>query len=67
MEEPDSKKRKLADGAVNGSVSQGLTKDNVNTGARYYNQMLSNKHLASVHAIVKKECEELAESIVSAL
>lgn len=59
-DEPESKKRKLADGALNGK-----TLHETDSGARYTNQMLSNKHVVKVHDILKKECEELADSIVS--
>ncbi|KAI0697677.1 proteasome activator pa28 [Cytidiella melzeri] len=61
-DEPESKKRKLDDGKTN--RSHFLTSTNaLGDGARYYNHMVANKHLATVHGIVKKECEELAESI----
>ncbi|KAI0347943.1 proteasome activator pa28 REG alpha/beta subunit [Trametopsis cervina] len=60
-EEPESKKRKLDDGAINGG--HGLAAGNTGSGARYLNATLANKHLATVHGIIKKECEELAESI----
>jgi hypothetical protein len=62
-DEPESKKRKLEDGVSNGSLSHAAT--NAGSGARYLNRTVSNKHLASVHGIIKKECEELADSIVS--
>lgn len=64
-DEPDTKKRKLADGGVNGSVIA-HTADNVTDGARFTNSMHANKHLEQVYAVLKKECEELADSIVSA-
>jgi len=56
-EEPDTKKRKLApDGS-------GVTAHSVNDTqySRFPNLLLSNKHIAQVHAIVKKECVQLAE------
>ena len=59
-DEPESKKRKLADGAPNGKTSH-----DTDPSARYTNQMLSNQHVIKVHDILKKECEELADSIVS--
>ncbi|KAI0803214.1 proteasome activator pa28 REG alpha/beta subunit [Irpex lacteus] len=60
-EEPESKKRKLEDGLANGS--HGLTTANAPDGARYLNHTVANKHLATVHGLIKKECEELAEAI----
>ncbi len=46
--------------------SHGLTTANALDGARYLNHTVANKHLATVHGLIKKECEELAEAIVSA-
>lgn len=66
-EEPEPKKRKLDEGAINGSVTQCLVGSHINDGARFSNHMTANKHLAAVHSIVKKECEQLADSIVSSL
>ncbi|KAI0095197.1 proteasome activator pa28, REG alpha/beta subunit [Irpex rosettiformis] len=59
--EPDSKKRKLDGGQANGNC--GLTAGNALEGARYLNLTVENKHLASVHGLIKKECEELADAI----
>lgn len=59
-DEPESKKRKLTEASVNGKTESA----HVDVGARYTNQMLSNQHVLKVHSIVKKECEELADSIV---
>ncbi|EJD03669.1 proteasome activator pa28, REG alpha/beta subunit [Fomitiporia mediterranea MF3/22] len=50
---PDSKKRKVADGASQNTVS---TTEN----ARYAESVHANKHIEKVHAHLKKECEELA-------
>lgn len=63
-DEPESKKRKLAEGVVNGDANHGVTTNNDLSGARYYNQMVANKHITNVHSIVKKQCEELADAIV---
>ncbi|OSX66945.1 hypothetical protein POSPLADRAFT_1042239 [Postia placenta MAD-698-R-SB12] len=61
-EEPDSKKRKRsADDGVNGTSAAGLTSSNDAHHARFPNLILANKHLTTVHAAVKKECEQLAE------
>lgn len=60
---PDSKKRKLTDGVANGATHN-LTTSNVTEGARYVNRVTANKHITQVHEIVKKQCEELADSIV---
>lgn len=65
MEEPESKKRKLDDGTVNGDATHSQLKGHVNEGARFCNHMVANTRLTAVYSIVKKECEELAESIVS--
>ena len=59
--EPESKKRKLNDGALNGKAHD------TGAGARYTNHMLANQHVKDVHNIVKKECEDLADSIVCKL
>ncbi|KIP11797.1 hypothetical protein PHLGIDRAFT_10524 [Phlebiopsis gigantea 11061_1 CR5-6] len=56
--EPESKKRKLNDGALNGKASH-----DPNAGARYTNQMLASQLVQEVHGIVKKECEDLADCI----
>ena len=56
--EPESKKRKLDDVVTNGL-------SHTDEGARFTNQMLANAHIQKVHNIVKKECGELADSIVS--
>jgi proteasome activator subunit 3 (PA28 gamma) len=58
LDEPESKKRKLDESAPNGS-------SHADEGARFANQMLANSHIQNVHDILKKECEELAEYIVS--
>ena len=63
-EEPETKKRKLGDNGVNGSSSAAHTAGNVLGNARFTNSMHANKHLAQVYAALKKECEELVESIV---
>lgn len=63
--EPETKKRKLTDGGVNGSAAAAHTADNVVGSARFTNSMHANAHLAQVFAILRKECEELADSIVS--
>lgn len=65
LDEPESKKRKLEDGVANGSL--GLATTNAGSGARYLNRTVANKHLATVHGIIKKECEDLADSIVSSV
>lgn len=53
----DPKKRKLADqdGQAAGSVAG---------NARYTEAVLTNKQITKVHAILKKECEELARACV---
>ena len=58
--EPESKKRKLNDGVLNGKAAH-----DPNAGARYTNQVLASQHVQEVHDIVKKECEDLADCIVS--
>ena len=63
-EEPETKKRKLSDNGVNGAASVAHTAGNVLGNARFTNSMHANKHLAQVYAALKKECEELVESIV---
>ncbi|PSS29635.1 hypothetical protein PHLCEN_2v2783 [Hermanssonia centrifuga] len=65
--EPDTKKRKLADGAANGSHTNGLTSGNSTETARFSDRMLANPHLSQVFAILKKECEELADGIWTSL
>ncbi|KAJ3531080.1 hypothetical protein NM688_g7625 [Phlebia brevispora] len=62
-DEPDTKKRKLSDGGVNGTASVAHTAANVTGTARFTNSMHANKHLTLVFAALKKECEELVESI----
>ncbi|KAF7798536.1 hypothetical protein EIP86_009757 [Pleurotus ostreatoroseus] len=62
-EEPETKKRKLSDNGVNGAASVAHTAGNVLGNARFTNSMHANKHLAQVYAALKKECEELVESI----
>ena len=64
--EPDTKKRKLTDGGQNGTAAVAHTADNVVGSARFTNSMHTNAHLNQVFAVLKKECEELADSIVSA-
>lgn len=63
-DEPDHKKRKLADG-VNGVHHVAYSADTVHGGPRFTQSMHANKHVRQVHAILKKECEDLAEAIVS--
>lgn len=63
-DEPESKKRKLVDGVPNGKASHDLTSvSHTDEGARFTNQMIGNPHVQKVHNILKKECEELADSI----
>ncbi|GBE77412.1 proteasome activator pa28 REG alpha/beta subunit [Sparassis latifolia] len=61
MEEHEQKKRKLnPDANLNGPSSSGPSNDVRH--ARYPNLVLANKHTINLHDILKKECEELAES-----
>lgn len=58
--EPGAKKRKLkAEESTNGVVT------NDTQFARYPNVFHANKHLAQVHAEVRKQCDELALNCVS--
>lgn len=67
-DEPGTKKRKVSeslDVVANGSTSSvGHTAANVVGSARFTNSVHGNKRLDAVFAIVKKECEQLANSIV---
>jgi proteasome activator subunit 3 (PA28 gamma) len=56
--EPDTKKRRME---TDGTASVG----NDTAYARYLASVHANQHLTKVHAIVKKECEELAQNCVS--
>ncbi|TFY64281.1 hypothetical protein EVJ58_g2732 [Rhodofomes roseus] len=59
---PDVKKRKLHSSDANGAVSTaGLTILNDTRHAVYPNLVAANQHLDKVHALVKKECEQLAD------
>ncbi|GJE86187.1 proteasome activator pa28, REG alpha/beta subunit [Phanerochaete sordida] len=63
-DEPESKKRKLTDGAHNGRTSyDGTGASHTHEGARFTNQMIANPHIQKVHNILKVECEELADCI----
>ncbi|EKM61400.1 uncharacterized protein PHACADRAFT_24602 [Phanerochaete carnosa HHB-10118-sp] len=63
-DEPESKKRKLGDSAPNGRMPHdGAGTAHTDAGARFTNQMVANQHIQKVHGILKKECEELADSI----
>ena len=66
-EGPDVKKRKLHSNDTNGVLTTGLTLSNDVRHAVYPNLVTANQHIDKVHAIVKKECEQLADSCVSAI
>jgi proteasome activator subunit 3 (PA28 gamma) len=61
--EPPSKKRKLSgDDADSSDTSNSTSNDAQN--ARYPNLVVSNKRIKSMHEVIKKQCEELASSVV---
>jgi len=63
-DEPESKKRKLGDSAPNGRTSHDSAgASHTDAGARFTNHIVANQHVQKVHDILKKECEELADSI----
>ncbi len=65
---PDTKKRKLNnEDSVNGGHAHKATASNDVRNALYPNLMLANTHLTKVHNILKKECEQLADLVVSFL
>lgn len=57
---PEAKKRKR-----NTETSSGATNSNDTRHAAYPNLMLGNKHIVMIHATIKKECEQLADLVVS--
>ena len=66
-EGPDVKKRKLHSNDTNGVLTTGLTLSNDVRHAVYPSLVTANQHIDKVHAIVKKECEQLADSCVSSM
>ena len=63
---PDTKKRKLNnEDVVNGGSAHTPSAGNDTRNALYPNLMLANPHITKVHGILKKECEQLADLVVS--